>query len=261
MVDKKDNSISFNLEETSQFLTSKKEINHTNQSLNSLNYTNTQPKQSMPYLHSIIDETGLGIFHYSIFFSAALLFFNDGNFLYELSFIYKPLDKFLHLTSFTKGLLTSSYIIGKIIGAILSNFITYQNGRKWPIITSTLITCIFSFLFMLFENFYWMIFCRMMIGISIEIALCLLLPNVTEMCPTKYREFVLVTIISFQRIGIIFYVVFFHVYISDFLNVKFYNEIWRDSIIISSSLTIFAFVIAFFSIEESPKYLMVNNKF
>jgi MFS family permease len=218
-------------------------------------------KNKMQYLQSIIDKCGFEFFHYLIILSIGMIFFNQGTLEYELNFIYKKLDEFLDLSYSRKGLLTSSFFVGSIIGVSLTNLVYYFFGRKWPIITLTLILTIFSLVFILFENLYWMAFCRFMSGVSIEMAICLLMPILTEISPSHLREYAMASTLVFYRVGIIFYVVFYHVILQGSENESNVRNFWRYSIILCCMTTVFGFIVTFISMNDSPRALMATNQF
>jgi MFS family permease len=246
--------------ESSNLLKDKEGVNNLS-SLSLERHESDAHKNKMQYLQSIIDTCGFQCFHYLMILSIGMLFFNQGVIEYELNFIYNKLDLFLDLTYSRKSLLTSSFFLGSIIGASLINLVYFYFGRKWPVIIFTLNLSIFSLLFILFENLYWMSFCRFMSGVSLEMAICLCMPILTEISPSHLREYAMASTLVFYRLGVTFYVIFYHLILQGSQNDSNVHSFWRNSIILCCMTTVFGLILTFISMSDSPRGLMARNQF
>ena len=219
-------------------------------------------KNSLPYLQELVDTMGLTNFHILICFACCIFYFNDGCLIFELNFIYPELKKVLKLTNVSQAVLTSSLFLGKLFGSSSSGLISSAFGREYPLKILSGCLAIFSLIILLFENFYWMCACRMIVGFALESMSCLFLPTITEYIPSNRREFVLTTVLSFSRIGIIFYVFCFYMFLGTHITLEDRDPtaIWKYSIMLSSLVTVFGFALTNIAVRESPRFLIINKR-
>lgn len=220
---------------------------------------------SMEYLQFLFDTSSISFSQAAIIFSGCLLYYHYGTFQYELNFIYPELTRALNLNSFTREVLTVSYFLGALIGCLLSGSISYNYMRKTPTIIATFTMSLFSLLPIAYTNLAWFIICRLLTGMSLGCALCLFLSTSVEILPTSRREFGMTIILSFNRIGVICYVIIYRLLIYEIRTTEDNNEIdslhlWKYSVLITTINTVFLFFVILVSMKESPRFLMLNNK-
>lgn len=219
-------------------------------------------KNSLPYLQELIDGMGVTNFHYLICFTCCIFYFNDGCLIFELNFIYPELIKVLNLTKVSQAILTSSLFLGKLVGSATSSVISSYFGREYPLKILSGCLAFFSLIILLFENYYWMCACRLVVGFSLEAMSCLFLPTITEYIPSNRREVILTTVLASSRLGIIFYVVCFYFFLSNqmILEDRDPTAIWKFSIMLSSLITVLGFALTNLAVRESARFLIINKK-
>jgi MFS family permease len=222
-------------------------------------------KGTLHCLQSIIDKEGLKSFQYFTAFALGLITFINGIYSYEFNFIYPSIIKFQSISSVLKELLNTSFAFGDMIGAFTCQYFAKYFGRSNSIIMFSAVLMINSCIISVFSNIWWLSLCRLIGGISIGINYCLIVPTLTEFLPTKFREIITITFLSFFRVGIIVYVLVDRIFAIGQKNMMSYlqtekNEIWRYALYLPAVISILLFITNIFSVKETPRYLFLNSR-
>ncbi|QSO48913.1 sugar porter family MFS transporter [Alicyclobacillus mengziensis] len=96
-------------------------------------------------------------------------------------------QKDLHLTAFTEGVVVSSILVGAMIGAAVSGTLTDKLGRKKVVIAGAAIFCIGAIGSALSPTTGVLILFRIMLGLAVGSASTLVPMYLSEMAPTEAR--------------------------------------------------------------------------
>lgn len=168
----------------------------------------------------------------------------------------KPSD--LHrsiLTDWNKEVITSSTSVGSFFGSIVAFPMADRYGRKLTLSICCVIFIIASFWMGLAMNLYWLIMGRFIVGLAVGIAAQCVPIYLTEISPAKIRG----TILTLNSIAItggqlIAYLMAFG------FNYWGVNHSWRFLFILSSIPAIL-FILTLDFIPESPRWLIVQNRY
>jgi len=149
-------------------------------------------------------------------------------------------------------------LIGCVIGAILSGWITRAIGRKYMLVIAALFFTIFSFWGSTthsYEILYWTRFC---LGLAVGSASFVVPLYLSEIAPTKIRGAMLTLYQFFLTIGIM------GIYFSNTYCDKVYSPTWGDAtwrlmLAFIGIPAVVMLVLAFF-IPKTPRFLMLKNK-
>lgn len=222
-------------------------------------------KGTLNYLQTLVDKEGLKSFQYFTAFSLGLITFINGIYAYEFNFIYPSIIKFQSITGVLKELLNTSFAFGDMVGAFTCQYFAKYFGRSNSIIMFSAVLMINSCIISVFSNIWWLSICRLIGGISIGVNYCLMVPTLTEFLPTKFREIITITFLSFFRVGIIVYVLVDRIFSIGQNNMMSYlqnekNEIWRNALYLPATISILLFITNIFSVKETPRYLFLNSR-
>lgn len=96
-------------------------------------------------------------------------------------------EKDLHLTALTEGIVVSSILVGAMIGAALSGSLTDRFGRKRVVIAGAAIFCIGAIGSALSPSTAVLILFRIILGLAVGSASTLVPMYLSEMAPTEAR--------------------------------------------------------------------------
>ncbi|MBR6203595.1 MAG: MFS transporter [Candidatus Methanomethylophilaceae archaeon] len=155
------------------------------------------------------------------------------------------------LTAYEKGWLTSSGIIGMIIGAALSGNIADRWGRRKVIVVTLLIYSAGSALSGLSTEYWMLIVFRFVTGFGLGGELPIASAMVTEMSPARYRGRNVVLLESFWAWGWIAAQLVAYLFIPVFG--------WRAAFFVGAVPALFAAVLRQ-AVPESPRYLEITGR-
>ncbi|MBR2093797.1 MAG: MFS transporter, partial [Candidatus Methanomethylophilaceae archaeon] len=155
------------------------------------------------------------------------------------------------LSLYDKSWLTSSGIIGMIIGAALSGNIADRWGRRKVIVVTLLLYSLGSFLSGLSTEYWMLIVFRFITGFGLGGELPVASAMVTEMSPARYRGRNVVLLESFWAWGWIAASLVAYLVIPEFG--------WRAAFFVGAVPALFAAVLRQM-VPESPRYLEIAGK-
>lgn len=173
-----------------------------------------------------------------------------------LSFLIPVLQTEWNLTEFDQSILGSSTFIGFFIGCLLSGQLADRYGRRKPLIYGVFLNFVFGLLSGLSNTFNTLVFMRFFFGIAVGVISPLSATYMCEVSPMKYRGKMLVFTGMFYTFGEL--ITCFMAYLSlDTL----YSGNWRALVIWSAVPGFLTFMLSFYCLQESPRYLLVFQKY
>lgn len=163
--------------------------------------TTSQPEDDKSGVEKIIEEIGIGLFHWRVFFICGLFFFADimeVMFLTYLKMAWKDADD---VSSWWSAAIGTSVFCGMLFGASWWGFVADKFGRRVGLLLVALIISAFGLVSTFVPNVYVLVACRAMVGFGLggsHIAVSLLM----EMMPPKQRNNMLNLFQGFTVLGV-----------------------------------------------------------
>ena len=180
----------------------------------------------------------------------------DGAEALVLSFLIPVLEKEWHLTSTQQSIIGSSTFVGFFLGCIISGQLADRYGRRWPLVIGICINFIFGFSSGLSNDYETLSTLRLLFGFSVGIISPISATYLSEICPMKIRGRILVFISLFFTCGELMTCLVAWLCLDTFSSGN-----WRALAIWSSIPGFFTFFICLLFLEESPRYLLVFQKY
>lgn len=193
------------------------------------------------------------------FFSLSLLslaMLNNGVHLLFNSLLNPIIRKENSYSSFQITLITSSFYFGTVIGSLLAGIISDKFGRKYTFIYSSLFQFLISVCFVACHTYNSNLILRFMAGVIFGINFPIINALSSEITPTKYRGIVSILVNFSLTIGKLYGCFLFYLY---YENME--KGDWRSMMGHSSFTCLFAFILSFYFVEESPRFLCATEKF
>ncbi len=168
-----------------------------------------------------------------------------------VSYVIADISNDWQLSLYDKGWLTSSGIIGMIIGAALSGNIADKFGRRTVVVVTLLLYSVGSFLSGLSTEYWMLIVFRFITGFGLGGELPVASAMVTEMSPARYRGRNVVLLESFWAWGWIASA------LVGYLLVPVYG--WRIAFFVGAVPALFAAILRQI-VPESPRYLEIAGR-
>lgn len=202
-----------------------------------------------------LDRVGYSLFHYIMCFIVCLIFFFDGCEMIITNLLLSSLQKEWKFSTASRSLLSSAVFFGFFSGSLISGYFTNRFGRRIPTIISTICVWFFTSLCPNTKSFEQLLILRILVGISIGVVVPGATTIVTECIPTKFRSFTLNMLWILYPLGIIYicYISMFFIEEDEYLDWK---KIWFVNAFTSTVMIFLSF-----GLEESPRYLILKNKF
>lgn len=208
-------------------------------------------------IDDLMNKIGFNKYHYIIFIIVILSLISDGVELY-LIYLIAPVLSYInnYPDSFISGV-TSILFLGMAIGSISTGLITKcLLGRKNAVLFFITLITLFGTFCVSFNNIYWFVICRFIVGISIGY-LFNIVNAFCEILPQKNRDFIIGSIYFAIKLGIIYFIFIFYIF-------SLRNDIihsYKLIVIISSIPMIICWILAFLYFEESPRILLWNCEY
>lgn len=207
-------------------------------------------------IDNLINSIGYTGYHFTIILCCGLIFFSEGNQLFSLNMLLPIIKKvFIKESEFLKTCLISALFFGYIIGSSLSGVFTNKFGRKDSINTFLFIFCILAITIGIFENIYYMTFCRLAIGMCLGMICPQYINNLSEFLPSENKEVVILSMYIFYRCGIIYFIICFKFIEPD----KNLNNC-KETFLLSSIPVILVTILSKCYLKDSPKLLINKNE-
>ena len=206
-------------------------------------------------IDDILNKIGYTHYHILIIVISAFILIADGAEIYTIYLIAPILRKTYNLPIGTSALLSSCLFIGFGLGSFFSGTITKIYKRRYPMLLSLLVIMLFGTIWVFIDNFWFFIFCRIMVGIGIGI-LINFLNSLCEILPNKYRDFIMGSIFVFWKLGIIYFCLICYGYMGDKLDKRY----WKICTILGVVPNLVCFILILFWYNESPRILFWNDE-
>ena len=207
-------------------------------------------------IDDIIDE--LGMHQYNIWMlilvGFSLVSYGIHQFtIYLLIPVFK--DEF-GVTIIMNSILVSASIFGLSIGSLAGGWLSTKYGEKYPFLIANGVTAVISALFVTIDNFYWWLFCRIVIGMALGVTINYT-SNMFENLPQKYRGSMSTFIFLFQDLGVVVYPLIFYLFTLGAPE----KDTWKNCVLVSTVPMWTLFILNIFFFEESPRKLLWNQRF
>jgi MFS family permease len=215
----------------------------------------SQSTRNMPLIDFLVNQKGYTKHHILIILFTCFILSIDGIHMCLFSNVYIPFQKLYLLSELEMSMISSSIFLAIGIGSFLTTFEFIAARRKNSIILSTFLSFIFNIVMGLVSNLYLFITFRFLIGICIGIMMPMINNLLCEYLPMKFRSFFMVGTGASFYFGAIYLNCIILYFIPNYETDKLYYVF----LFISIPNLLFS-IILFFNIEESPRYLIINNK-
>lgn len=207
--------------------------------------------ESLKYIEKLINKTGFNNYFILNFLTTGLFFFSEGAQIFTITIlnpIFKQIfDKNVY-GDFLISFISSSFYLGYFLGSFFSSIISKHFNRKKPIIVTNIIIIIFCFLYICWENIYYLITLKVVIGASYGIGIPLIFTNFGETIPSKKRGIAICSIRLFFCLGSFYSILLFKLIVPNFEKEK-----WKILYIFHVIPNVLIPIMTYFFLKESPK--------
>jgi MFS family permease len=214
-----------------------------------------QNSKNMPLMDFLVNQKGYTKYHFMMILFTCFILSIDGIHMCLFSNVYIPFQKLHQLSEFEMSMISSSIFLAIGIGSFLTTFEVIASQRKNSIILSTFLSLIFNLLMGLVTNLYLFITFRFLIGVCIGVMMPMINNLLCEYLPIKFRSFNMVLTGASFYFGSIYLNLIMLYFIPNYEPDKLHYVF----LFISIPNLVFTTVL-FFKLEESPRYLIINNK-
>jgi MFS family permease len=207
-------------------------------------------------LNTLINKIGFTQFHILTALTCAALFFADGSVLYSLNLLQPALKSVFNLEGFMNSFLASSIFIGYVLGTFLTGFTAKTIGREKTVNIVVGALVVFCVGICIFQNIYWICFCRFMIGFSKGVISSHFISNLSESLPDDLKEIVILSMFIFYRLGII-YIIF----CSNLVMPNYETERYQLTLLTAAMPMIVVFLLVKYFYKNSIKLLMAKGEY
>jgi MFS family permease len=208
----------------------------------------------LPLMDKLVEELGYTKPHYLIIIFTWLIFFIEGIHVTLISNMFIPIQKYFELQDFMMSLISSLLFLSVGLGSLLTMKTVLIGKRNSTIILYTLLIFVISLLMGIFKNFYLFITLRFILGVCLGAVRPLIFNLLCEYLPIKYRSFFMILSTSSFYLGAIFSNVVMLIIMPNLEPEKIFTVFFIISI-----PTLIIGIILFLMLEESPRYLIINN--
>jgi MFS family permease len=206
-------------------------------------------------LDDVIDKIGHTRFHFWMVVIVGISLLADGIEMYLIYLIGPTLKEVFQVGDTFISCIVAALFIGMAIGALVCGKIIKHFERRTPIIVFLFLIALFGTICVVFENIYWFLFCRFIIGICVGV-LMNLTNALCEVLPTYSRDMFMGSLYIFVKLGIVYWIMCYYIIIQYEYAVK----AWKLIIILACIPLYIECLLAVFFYEESPRILLWNNK-
>jgi len=208
---------------------------------------------SINLIDKLINETGFNNYFIINLMISGLFFLAEGSQIFInscLNPVFKQIfDKKIY-GEFLISFISSSFYFGLFIGIIICPYISKNFNRRIPIISSNFLIIFFSIVYVCWENIYWIIGTRILIGFFFGIGITLNFTNYSESIPSENREIWIFILHIFYRCGVFYIICLFNFIIPTF-DVAF----WKQFYLLALIPHVFIIIFGLLFLIESPKFL------
>ena len=238
-----------------QFLTTNNNIDNDNENQSFIkpntSLSSSSLEHSYPFLQSLLSNIGFTYIHLLSVITSSLIFFAEGSEMISFNILIPILEKiFSNHNKYLLSMISSIFFIGYLLGTFFVGTTAKHLSRRKSILLSLSSISFFGITIVIFENIYFILLCRFIIGFFVGLALPQVFSNLFETLPPhiKYKELFIFSVFIFARCGYIYFLVMY----------SFFQANWRVSFILAVVPILISTVAAYLFIEDS--ILMKFNK-
>lgn len=138
-------------------------------------------------LNKVIDDIGLGRFHWLLFLFVGTFFIVDNSVLTTAASMTISLERDWHLDNWTKGALVSVIYLGSGFGSFWSGYLSDVYGRRPVLLASLLLEFVFGFACCSASGPFGLLCLRFMFGLGLGIGMAPAISMLVECSPTRWR--------------------------------------------------------------------------
>ena len=198
-----------------------------------------------------------GLYQKRVYFIMALIAVVEGSNIITVTVLIPVFHFIWDIPNYLNTIQISLIFVTLLLGAITSGKVSDHYGRRLPIIWSTLMLLIFSFLSTLSPEFYTLIVIRVILGFFVGFLFPLIATYLTEITPVKTRGRYMVLIQVGMGLGNIYGIAMGRLWLSKDLK----SGNWRILIVFCTFPGILAFILSFIYLKESPRYDLIREKY
>ena len=207
-------------------------------------------------IDSILNRIGFGWYQVRVFIHQSWITYSDGAEIMVIALLTKILQNEWNLSDAEVELMGGILFFGMILGTFCSGPLGDKYGRRITLLFATLTLFLFGFASALMPGFWSFVVMRAVVGMSIGFLIPIQTAYEVEVNTEKSRAgFVIGTFLCFQ-LGMLSIVLLAFWLIPDLDSGN-----WRMMVIIASIPSGVSFVLQLFWMDESPRYLALNQEF
>eukprot|EP00116_Pleurobrachia_bachei_P003689 sb/3463951/ len=203
-------------------------------------------------VNDAIERAGWGWYHTKVLFVMGFMSFADAAEIVLTTIIIKNLKCEWDLSSFEKSMIPAVIFIFFAIGSMTSGYFSDKFGRYWVLLINSYVLIFSTLLSAFAPNYYFFIVCRSLTGFCIGGNHACSIVYAQEVMPAKFRSWNVLFIAMYGTLGGL-YESFIAICVMQLENG------WRYQIALSA-LPIGVMLVAMHFMDESPRYLVINNR-
>ena len=213
--------------------------------------------EKLTFDNLLSNHLGFGLYQKYIYIIISLVAIVEGSSIIGLTLMIPVLHLEWKVPEYLNTIQISLIFVSLLLGAVFSGKISDTYGRKPPFIRAILILIIISFLSAFSPEIYTLIGSRIILGFLAGFLFPLVATFLIEVTPIKNRGRYMVLIQISLNLGHIYGILM----AKSFLSSDLKSGNWRIVIIFCTIPGVIAFVLSYFFLKESPRYLLVVGKF
>eukprot|EP00116_Pleurobrachia_bachei_P003135 sb/3463397/ len=203
-------------------------------------------------VNDAIERAGWGWYHTKVLFVMGFMSFADAAEIWLATVIIKDLKCEWDLSSFQKSMIPAVVYIFYAFGSMTSGYFSDKFGRYWVLLINSYALIFSGVLSAFATNYYFFIICRSLTGFCIGGNYACSIVYAQEVMPAKYRSWNMLFLEIYWTLGSL-YECFIALFVMQLDNG------WRYQVLLTA-LPIVAMLIAMHFMDESPRYLVINNR-
>eukprot|EP00116_Pleurobrachia_bachei_P000701 sb/3460963/ len=216
-------------------------------------HTDSNGSQVIRYdVNDVIERAGWGWYQHKVLLVMGAACFVDSAELLLQTIIIPNLECLWSLSSIQKAVIPSSIFICYAVGSMTSGYFADKFGRYWVLMINIYALLISSICSGFASNYYVYVIFRSIVGFCVGGNYACSVIYAQEFMPVKFRSWNILFLALFWSAGGIYECC------AAILVMKFSNG-WRYQIFLTG-LPIVAMLVAMYFMDESPRYLVINNR-
>jgi MFS family permease len=211
--------------------------------------------EDLPVLEEIFLKYGYGPITLKTFFLVFIILSLEGVHLTYFGSLFIPIQKFYELTDNEMQIYSSLIFITVGLGSFSCGYLSDKFQRVHILLFFQFVVALSHFLIGTYKNIIFFTVLRAIIGYSLGIITPLSINLLTESLPIRFRAIALILVWLGFAIGQVFLLT-----IMLFIMPNFEVSHYPMTIMISSSLSFFSFILTLLFLKDSPRNLIINKQ-